>query len=86
MATSAASNKRAPCRDELSKRSVPELRQLCDEWNLPRSGKKDELLSRLREAGGPRFDGLTRPDILPAVPEFALDAEMRRDLETAAAV
>ena len=29
---------------------VPELRKLCKEHNLPSTGKKEELLTRLREA------------------------------------
>lgn len=58
----------APSRDELNKRTVLQLKELCEEWGLPRGGNKSVLLARLVEAGGPKSEGISKGSLVPAIP------------------
>lgn len=81
MATPAASSVGPPSREELSKRTVPELKALCEDLGLPRGGNKAILVSKLLEAGGPKMDGIIRANLMPAVPVSA-GPWMRKCVET----
>lgn len=39
--------------ERFNKQTVAQLKELCNEWGLPRGGNKGVLVSRLLTAGGP---------------------------------
>ena len=57
-----------PNRQDLAKKTIAQLKELCTDWSLPRGGNKSELLARLMSAGGPKSEGVSKSQLAQALP------------------